>query len=130
MLEAKEVAQTYEKRIREFFQMPHGIPSFDLALMGMGADGHTASMFPDSDYKQLSGPDTMVIAPYVTHLKAYRISLTLKVFNACKHIVFAVAGADKKKVFSEIKEGSREGLLLPASTVKPGLWLVLKEVVA
>ncbi len=96
-------AQRYATLLNNTLPKHNGIPCFDLILLGMGADGHTASLFPGSSL--LQEQQQSVIAGYVEKLAAWRISLTLPVLNAARRVFILVSGADKaavlKSVFTE-----------------------------
>lgn len=77
-----------------------GNPVFDLVLLGMGEDGHTASLFPDTDILQESSK--LVAAQFVQKLDAWRISLTFPVINAASHVAVLVAGKSKAKILQAI----------------------------
>jgi 6-phosphogluconolactonase len=127
--EAQTVAREYEKMIHKFFGPQEPTPHFDLIFLGMGTDGHTASLFPDSNYvSESKDSKKLVIAPKVEHLKKFRISLTLRVINNAKQVIFLVAGLDKASVLKKI---FRDEDKLPASLVQPAhgqlLWLLDRE---
>src|SRR5688500_4160520 len=81
---AEEAAQAYESELLGWFGAP--IPSFDVILLGLGEDGHTASLFPHSP--ALKETERLVVAPWVDKLNAYRITLTLPVLNNGKSTIF------------------------------------------
>jgi len=78
----------------------NGFPVFDLVLLGMGADGHTASLFPETEILQES--EKLVAAQFVKKLDAWRISLTFPTINAAHHVAVLVAGDAKAEVLSDI----------------------------
>ena len=124
-LEPRLAATQYEATLRAFFG-PAGVPRFDLVLLGLGADGHTASLFPGTD--AVREADRWVIATYVDHLNAWRLTLTPGVINAARHVTFLVAGDAKAQVLRDILTGPHEPDRLPAQIVRPEsgkvLWLV------
>lgn len=94
-------AQHYEKILkRELPLSDEGIPVFDLILLGMGADGHTASLFPDSEI--LQNRQNLVARVYVQKLNAWRVSFTYPLINAAAHIAIMVVGDDKAGKLKEI----------------------------
>jgi 6-phosphogluconolactonase len=102
------------------------VPSFDLILLGLGADGHTASLFPHSP--ALSEATRWVAAQYVEKLGADRITLTVPIINAARNILFLVAGADKASAARDVLRGEHRPGALPAQLIKPGdgklVWLL------
>jgi 6-phosphogluconolactonase len=96
-------AQRYTTLLDSKLPKRHGQPCFDLILLGMGSDGHTASLFANSSL--LQEQQQSVIAGYVDKLAAWRISLTLPVLNAARRVFILVSGADKaamlKTVFTD-----------------------------
>ena len=129
---AEEAAGDYEVELRGFFG--EAIPAFDLLLLGLGEDGHTASLFPHSP--ALKETQRLVVAPWVEKLRAYRITLTLPVLNNARSTMFLVTGASKATVLREViqtdkktdKNTDRD--LYPAQAISPTsgavLWFVDK----
>jgi len=79
--DAAAVAEAYEQTLRKFFQVQPGqVPNFDLILLGMGPDGHTASLFPGT--AALKEKSHLVVANWVEKMQTHRITLTLPVLNA------------------------------------------------
>lgn len=113
----EESAGLYEKRLKEFFALSDGqFPVFDLILLGLGDDGHTASLFPGS--KALEEAHHLCVANYVEKFKAYRITLTLPVLNNAAQVAFLVTGAGKAPVVNDILTEKKE-LAYPAMLVSP-----------
>ncbi len=111
-------AQDYETVLRR--EVPRsigGIPSLDLLVLGMGADGHTASLFPDT--KALECRDHFVVFNDVPHLKTRRITLTYPILEAAAHRWFLVTGADKAPAFERACRGE-----LPAGRLPDAAWFV------
>jgi 6-phosphogluconolactonase len=124
---AAAAAELYETELRDFFRTPVGrFPRFDLVLLGLGADGHTASLFPESG--ALGELTRLVVAPLVPRLGAHRITLTLPVLNGAREVMFLVSGEGKAGVLAQVLEGGTEGVPLPARLVRPRdgalLWFV------
>jgi 6-phosphogluconolactonase len=124
---AEAVAQDYEQTVRKFFKVgPEELPSFDLILLGMGPDGHTASLFPGT--AAVREKSRLVVANWVEKLNASRITLTLPVLNAALCVTFLVSGMDKATVLREVLEGDGLGDQYPSKLVRPSkgklIWLL------
>jgi len=113
-------ARQYEAELRRVVG-GNGTPVFDLIWLGMGADGHTASLFPGTG--ALDERERLVVANWVPSLDAWRMTLTYPVLNAAREAMFVVNGADKADAVARIRSGSHD---LPAARVRAGrtLWLV------
>lgn len=109
---ADEAATEYEQTIRQITRQP--LPELDLILLGLGADGHTASLFPGSDV--LHETTRLVAAPWVEKFNSYRITMTLPLINNGASIVFLVSGSEKASIAKEVLEGSKK---YPAQFVQP-----------
>lgn len=117
-LEAEKAVVDYENILRLAFNTHNGlIPRFDVIFLGMGADGHTASLFPESD--ALDETERLVAAPFVEKFLKFRLTLTPPIINNATNIIFQVAGADKAKVLREVLEGEHNPRRLPAQIVNP-----------
>jgi 6-phosphogluconolactonase len=116
--DATAVAEAYEQTLRKFFApAPGKFPRFDLILLGMGPDGHTASLFPET--AALQEKSRFVVANWVEKLQTSRITLTLPVLNAARRVAFLVSGADKAAVLREVLEGNAPGEKYPSKLVRP-----------
>ena len=129
---AKAAAEDYEQTLRHFFGSPTGnedarhFPSFDLILLGLGQDGHTASLFPgdaalEEEHRWVVAVDSASASPPVP-----RITLTLPVLNKARCVIFLASGSKKREVFQRIVKNS-EILAYPAARVRPSgrlLWFV------
>ena len=117
---AQEAANEYEKII---------VPRLDLILLGLGTDGHTASIFPGSEV--LHETKRLVAAPWVEKLNAYRITMTLPLLNNGASIVFLVSGAEKAEIVKEVLEGPKK---YPAQFVQPTggelIWMLDRDAAA
>jgi 6-phosphogluconolactonase len=127
---AVKAAAAYEDTLREVFALGAGAwPSFDLMLLGLGDDGHTASLFPGS--AALSEAKRLVVANFVEKLKSERITMTLPVLNRAATVVFLVSGAAKAKAVGDIL---RARAPLPAAQVDPLggrlLWILDRDAAA
>ncbi len=114
----ERTAVLYEQEVREGFGgAPGDVPRFDLILLGLGPDGHTASLFPHTD--ALSVTDRLVVANYVPRLGVYRVTLTAPLLNHAATVLFLVAGADKAEALAAVLEGPRDPAALPAQMIAP-----------
>jgi len=111
-----EAAAAYEEELREFFG-PDAFPSLDLILLGLGEDGHTASLFPETS--ALDVTDSWVVANPVLKLETTRLTLTIPVINAAKAVTFLVAGEGKAEALKEILESDAEPRAYPAKFIRP-----------
>jgi 6-phosphogluconolactonase len=130
--DAAEAASSYEADIRRGFTLlPGQWPRFDLILLGMGADGHTASLFPHTVALQVR--DRLVVANEVPQLQTTRITLTIPVLNDAASVAFVVAGADKADALAAVLEGPQQPERYPSQLVQPGngnLYWLLDEAAA
>ena len=111
-------ADAYEKAIQKFFALAPGqFPRFDLILLGMGPDGHTASLFPGS--AGLQEKSRLVISNWVEKFKTNRLSFTYPVLNAAATVAFLVGGTDKAPALHEVLETDAPGDQYPAKLVHP-----------
>jgi 6-phosphogluconolactonase len=121
----KEAAERYEQELQAFFALgPEQFPRFDLMLLGLGEDGHTASLFPETPI--LFEDKRLVAETFVPHLRTSRISMTFPTINHARTVMFLVAGAAKARILSNVLEGPFG--VYPAQRVQPidgtVLWLV------
>ena len=115
------IAHAYEATVRDFFQISLGTPHFDFAFLGLGSDGHTASLFPDSDYIALSADnERLVISPFVIHLQQHRISVTLRVLNSAKHLLLLVTGQEKAQALQAALQPQPNDQLRPVTQTLTG----------
>ncbi len=111
---AEMTAFNYEIKVSSFFCT---VPRFDLVLLGMGADGHTASLFPFTD--ALRETERNAVENYVEKLQTTRLTLTFPVINNAKNIMFLVSGEDKAETLKAVLEGEFEPEKLPSQNVRP-----------
>jgi 6-phosphogluconolactonase len=117
---ADEAAAGYETEMRCFFteeRCLNGFPRFDVILLGMGPDGHTASLFPGS--KGLEEKERWVIGNRVEKFKSTRITFTFPVLNAARTILLLIAGADKTDMLYEVLVTKRDAAVYPVQQVRP-----------
>jgi len=130
MADAEEAARDYEQVLEKFFKLENGqLPRFDLVVLGMGSDGHTASIFPDSDV--INEKRRLVVAPWVEKLRSYRITLTPPVLNKAASTIVLVSGAKKAEILHKVLEGEYRPEFFPAQLISPSegglLWLADRE---
>jgi 6-phosphogluconolactonase len=123
--DADAAARSYEQTLRQFFSVRAGeFPRFDLVLLGLGPDGHTASLFPGT--AALNENSRLVVANWVEKFQTYRITLTLPVLNRAACVTFLVCGADKAGMVREVLQDDQANL--PSQKVLPVdgrlLWLM------
>jgi 6-phosphogluconolactonase len=123
--DADAAALQYEQTMRQFFHLSPGeFPRFDLILLGLGPDGHAASLFPESS--ALNERQRLVVANWVEKFKTYRITFTFPVLNAAAYVIFLASGPGKAAILHEVLENSSANL--PSQLVRPTdgkvLWLV------
>jgi 6-phosphogluconolactonase len=126
-LPGAEAAKDYEEQLRAVFSLAAGeVPRFDLILLGMGADGHTASLFPGT--AAVREKTKLVVANWVPKLSAFRITLTPPVLNGAELVTFLVAGPDKAAALEAVLEGPSDPDRFPAQAIQPShgvlVWLV------
>ncbi len=133
--DAQQAAADYEVEMRSFFNeilRDKGFPQFDLILLGMGPDGHTASLFPDSP--GLEEKERWVIANPVEKFKTDRITFTYPVLNAARAIYLLVAGADKTDMIYNVLVKDRHNAVYPVQRVVPAdgtkVWMLDKAAAA
>lgn len=108
---AEQAAAQYDEEVRRHFG---GDPRFDLIFLGMGPDGHTASLFPGTQALQVS--DRYVVANDVPQMKTQRITFTYPTIDAARHVLFLVSGADKQTMLKSLLVDKAP---LPANAVHP-----------
>ncbi|HYN14311.1 MAG TPA: 6-phosphogluconolactonase [Terriglobales bacterium] len=124
-LEPERAAAEYEREMRRVFGVAApAVPRFDLLLLGMGDDGHSASLFPGSP--ALNETSGLVAANYVKKFSTHRLTLTFAVINAARNVVFLVSGAKKAPALRQVIRGG--GTPVPAERVHPSdgklIWVV------
>jgi 6-phosphogluconolactonase len=125
--DAGDAARNYEQTLREFFGIAAGeAPRFDLVLLGMGVDGHTASLFPGTE--ALDEQQRLVVAQWVEKFRSFRITLSPLTLNHARHVIFLVSGEDKATALRAVLRGDYFPERYPAQLIRPTngslLWLV------
>jgi 6-phosphogluconolactonase len=128
-LDPAQAAQHYEDELRDIFGT---LPRFDLVWLGMGADAHTASLFPGTP--ALHEQQRWVVAQYVDQLQAARLTLTPLINNQAANVTFLVTGSDKAAALQAVWRGPQDPDQFPAQIVKPTAgqlsWLVDRAALA
>jgi 6-phosphogluconolactonase len=109
-------ARLYEDELRGFFD-GETWPQFDLVMLGMGDDGHTASLFPDTSALDVRA--AWVTANRVEKFDTFRITLTATAINHARQVWFIVTGASKAARLEEVLHGAREPRRLPSQLIQP-----------
>jgi len=122
--DAERAAAEYESVLRVSFSLAPGEwPRFDLVLLGLGKDGHTASLFPGGG--AVGERERLVVAPWVEVQRTFRITLTPPVLNHARRAMFLVSGEEKAEALHAVLEGAREPERYPAQIVEGNrLWMV------
>lgn len=119
-----EAAAAYETELKRFFAGE--IPQLDLIMLGMGDDGHTASLFPHT--AALDETEKWVVANYVTQKSVWRITLTVPAINAARQVAFLISGAEKAGRLREVLYGPHQPHDLPSQLIQPTggtlMWLL------
>jgi 6-phosphogluconolactonase len=131
-LPAQQAASLYSEELRAFFKLsPNQWPRLDLIMLGLGDEGHTASLFPDST--ALAEDRQLVVANWVEKFHTWRITFTFPVINYASQILFLVSGAAKAEIIRDIFDSSSKDVY-PAQRVRPIdgrlLWIVDKAAAA
>jgi 6-phosphogluconolactonase len=114
-LSPAEAASEYEKEIKDYFKGK--MPCFDIILLGVGENGHTASLFPNA--KVLEEQEEGIRAVYVEEEKMFRITMTAALINSAHNILFLVTGKDKAKIMEAILSDSAQPHKYPAQLIRP-----------
>ncbi|HUR99965.1 MAG TPA: 6-phosphogluconolactonase [Pyrinomonadaceae bacterium] len=109
-----KIAGDYAREMEQFF---HGFPRFDLVLLGLGNDGHTASLFPNTD--ALKEKDAIAVSNWVPKLDDHRFTMTFPVLNNAANVIFLVSGKEKAETVAAVLEGGFRPDELPAQFVQP-----------
>jgi len=111
-------ARDYAAEIGRVFATSAGVPpSLDLVLLGMGPEGHTASLFPNTI--ALEQTSHWVVANHVQVKGTYRLTLTAPMINRAAQVMFLLAGADKAAILAEVLEGPHDPQRLPSQLIRP-----------
>jgi len=116
-LGALRAAEDYADQLKLLAEPGLDWPRFDLVLLGLGADGHTASLFPGSVETQ--GAATVAAEAFYQDRPAERVSLTPEVINSARNIIFLAVGSEKAQAMADTLIGPREPARLPAQRILP-----------
>ncbi|HIK38146.1 MAG: 6-phosphogluconolactonase [Geminocystis sp.] len=120
-----EDAARYEQHLLDFFKMTSGFPSFDIVLLGMGEDGHTASLFPHTP--ALTVEDRLVTVG--NRGDSVRLTFTVPLINHSRCVIFLVAGENKQKALKAVFSPDTDSDEYPAKKIKPEgnlIWIIDK----
>ena len=125
--DAGKAAEDYEQELRGFFKLEaEQLPAFDCVFLGMGPDGHTASLFPGT--KALHERKRLVVSNWVDKFQSFRITLTTPVLNNADLVIFLVSGEEKAEPLQVVLEGQKQTDRFPSQLIEPThgklLWLV------
>ena len=131
--DAATAAVAYEKEVLSSFGGAAGaVPRFDLILLGMGPDGHTASLFPGT--RALQETERLVVSNWVGKFYTQRITFTARLLNNAAFVLFLVCGDDKAPALKAVLEGPFEPNQLPSQLIQPTdgrlVWMVDKKAAA
>ena len=122
----QQAAIQYEQELKEFFSRQN--PNFHLVMLGLGSNGHIASLFPHTPV--ITEKERWVSEVYIDELGMYRVTFTAPYINQAEQVVFLVSGADKAQVLEDVLEGPYQPAELPAQLIRHNgthpLWLVDK----
>jgi 6-phosphogluconolactonase len=122
----EEAARSYESELKSFYganELESGRPLFDVVLMGVGPDGHTASLFPN--YPALEETERWVVGVPKAHVEPFvpRVTLTLPALGSCREMLFEVSGSDKRAILTRVLDGENVPANRAHSTGET-IWLV------
>jgi 6-phosphogluconolactonase len=128
-LEPHAAAEQYELELRDFFHLDGNTwPVFDLVLLGIGDEGHTASLFPGST--ALTEQSRLVVANWVEKFHTFRITFTYPALNHAREVLFLVAGQGKAQILRDVFDPAKDGVY-PAQAVQPAngklLWIADRQ---
>jgi 6-phosphogluconolactonase len=117
-LEPQAAAARYESELQNSFRLEGAeLPRFDVVQLGMGPDGHTASLFPHT--QALHELNRLAVANHVENKDAWRVTLTWPVINRGSQVFFLIVGMDKAQILKEVFTGLRDPERLPSQLINP-----------
>ncbi|QDT13289.1 6-phosphogluconolactonase [Planctomycetes bacterium K23_9] len=123
----KAAAQQYEATLRTYFE-GDTFPQWDLALLGMGDDAHTASLFPQTD--ALNESERWFVENWVEKFDAFRYTLTAPAINSAAQSWFLIAGENKQDALAKVFSNQHEPQLYPSQLVTPSRWFICADAIA
>jgi len=124
----QQAAEQYARTLKSFFGEGVAWPEFDLVLLGLGEDGHTASLFPGAVALRVMDRWATFSPPGILPPPVDRITLTFPVFNAARQVIFLVSGANKAQALADVHQGRISVEARPAAGIRPinghAAWLV------
>jgi 6-phosphogluconolactonase len=116
--DADKAAADYALEIRRFFKIDAGqMPRFNCVLLGMGPDGHTASLFPGTP--GLQETKRLAVANWIEKFQSYRITITVSVINNADRIIFLVSGEEKAETLKAVLEDDAKTAQFPVHLIQP-----------
>jgi 6-phosphogluconolactonase len=117
-LEPDDAAAKYETELKNSFGLKGAeVPRFDVVQLGLGPDGHTASLFPHTDALNIT--DRLVAANYVEEKDMWRVTLTRPIINKGRQVFFLIEGPEKAMILNEVLQGPRDPERLPSQFIAP-----------
>lgn len=116
---ASAAAREYARQLHDMSEKGLAWPRFDLVLLGLGSDGHTASLFPGSTHPSRSAQATLAVTGSYDLRPTSRITLTPPVFNSARKIFYLVSGERKANVVASVLEGDKSPVRYPALRIRP-----------
>ena len=114
---ALEAAELYQRTLRDRLPEVHGLPRLDYVLLGLGTNGHTASLFPHCP--AVNEQERLVAADHVEEVRAWRITMTAPMLNNAAQVTFLATGAEKAEVVERVIQGPRAPEATPAQLIAP-----------
>lgn len=126
--EPSQAVSDYTRQLKEHAALGFAWPRFDLVLLGLGTDGHTASLFPGSDPQAGENSPVLAVASSSATVRRDRITLTQQVFNSARQVVFLISGADKSQALANTLSTPVDPVRWPAQRIHPPdgklLWMI------
>lgn len=118
-LPGQKSAQAYEDVLHSFADAGQEMPRFDWVLLGMGTDGHTASLFPGQSDVEMEEKAVVTVTAHYGDRPSGRVTLTPRILNLARQVVFMVSGSGKAERLQEVLQGEHDLLRLPAQRIQP-----------